>query len=79
MFQQASTTLASLSPMLKGGKHLLPPLSDIQQVSRTIAIAVAKKEVEQSKASDRKQERLLERIDEEFWLAEYQEYKRIAS
>ncbi len=79
MLQQASITLASMSPMLNGEQNLLPPLNDIQVVSRQIAIAVAKKAVEQGKAIDRTDDRLLERIDEEFWQAQYCEYRRIAS
>lgn len=79
MLQQASMTLASMSPMLKGGKQLLPPLSDIQNVSRKIAIEVAKKAVQQGKATDRTEERLSERLEEEFWQAQYCEYRRIAS
>ncbi|MGR5108250.1 NAD-dependent malic enzyme [Vibrio jasicida] len=79
MLQQASIALASMSPMLKGKNSLLPPLSDIQTVSQKIAIEVAKKAVEQGKASDITEERLLEKIDEEFWRAQYREYRRIAS
>lgn len=79
MLQQASMTLASMSPMLKGGKQLLPPLSDIQNVSRKIAIEVAKKAVQQGKATDRTEERLSERLEDEFWQAQYCEYRRIAS
>ncbi|PNI05708.1 NAD-dependent malic enzyme [Vibrio diazotrophicus] len=79
MLQQASMTLASMSPMLKGGKQLLPPLSDIQNVSRKIAVEVAKKAVQQGKATDRTEERLSERLEEEFWQAQYCEYRRIAS
>ncbi|WP_165313583.1 NAD-dependent malic enzyme [Vibrio ziniensis] len=79
MLQQASMTLASMSPMLNGSNHLLPPLSDIQNVSRKIAIEVAKKSVAQGKAADRIEERLLERLEEEFWQPQYCEYKRIAS
>ncbi|MGR2704090.1 NAD-dependent malic enzyme [Vibrio campbellii] len=79
MLQQASIALASMSPMLKGKNSLLPPLSDIQTVSRNIALEVAKKAVEQGKASDRTEERLQERINEEFWAAQYCEYRRIAS
>lgn len=79
MLQQASVTLASLSPMLNGGNTLLPPLNEIQNVSRQIALEVAKKAVEQGKASHRTEERLRERIDEEFWYAQYCEYRRIAS
>ena len=79
MLQQASITLASMSPMLKGRNSLLPPLSDIQAVSRKIALEVAKKAMEQEQASDRTEERLQERIDDEFWSAEYCEYRRVAS
>lgn len=79
MLQQASITLASMSPLLKGGKDLLPPLSDIQNVSLHIAIEVAKKAVEQGKAISRTEERLQEKIKEEFWSAQYREYRRIAS
>lgn len=79
MLQQASITLAALSPMLNGGNTLLPPLSEIENVSRKIALEVAKKAVEQGKASHQTEERLREKIDEEFWYAQYCEYRRIAS
>ncbi|MGI2881795.1 malic enzyme-like NAD(P)-binding protein [Vibrio furnissii] len=79
MLQQASIALASMSPMRSGGDRLLPPLSDIQAVSRHIALAVAKQAVAQGKAPDRTEERLLERIDEAFWQAQYSEYRRVAS
>ncbi|NVP02558.1 NAD-dependent malic enzyme, partial [Photobacterium damselae subsp. damselae] len=79
MLQQASIALAAMSPMRHGGQALLPSLSDIQAVSRHIALAVAKKAVEQGKATERTEDRLLERIDDAFWQAQYCEYRRIAS
>lgn len=79
MLQQASISLAAMSPIRKGGSSLLPPLSDIQAVSRHIALEVAKIAVEQGKAIDRTEERILERIEEEFWQAQYCDYRRIAS
>lgn len=81
MLQQASIALASMSPMMKGGQHILPPLSDIQNVSRHIAIEVAQKAVEQGVCvgTRRTLERLKEKIDENFWTAQYCDYQRIAS
>lgn len=79
MFQVASETLAEMSPMLNGKNSLLPALADIQVVSKYIALAVAKKAVEQAVASPRSEKRLQAKLDELFWDAKYSNYKRVAS
>ncbi|WP_027695127.1 NAD-dependent malic enzyme [Vibrio litoralis] len=79
MLQVASEALAELSPMANGSNRLLPPLQDIQEVSKHIALAVAKKAIEQKVAAPRSEARLSSKLDELFWQAKYAEYRRIAS
>ncbi|KLV02340.1 malate dehydrogenase [Photobacterium aquae] len=77
MLMESSRALAECSPMAKDGKGpLLPPLEEIQNVSRHIAFAVAKKAVEQRKAPKNSDERIKEKIDDNFWSSEYRRYKR---
>lgn len=79
MLMVSSRALAECSPLARHGEGaLLPPLQEIQQVSRHIAMAVAKKAVEQHKAPQRTDEQLLEKIDSFFWKPEYLKYKRTA-
>ncbi|MGR5145240.1 NAD-dependent malic enzyme [Photobacterium alginatilyticum] len=79
MLMESSRALAECSPLAQNGQGaLLPPLEAIQQVSRHIALAVAKKAVEQNKAPKRSDEQLLEKIDATFWEPEYLKYKRTA-
>ncbi|ELR63504.1 NAD-dependent malic enzyme [Photobacterium marinum] len=77
MLMESSRALAECSPLaINGEGALLPPLEDIQKVSRRIAIAVAKKAVEQGKAPASTDERIQEKIDANFWKSEYRRYKR---
>ncbi|GAB3529915.1 NAD-dependent malic enzyme [Photobacterium proteolyticum] len=77
MLMESSRALAECSPLAIDGKGaLLPPLEEIQTVSRHIAFAVAKKAVEQHKAPKNTDERIKEKIDANFWQAEYRRYKR---
>ena len=77
MLMESSRALAECSPLAINGKGaLLPPLEDIQNVSRYIAFAVAKKAVEQGKAPKNTDERIKEKIDDNFWSSEYRRYKR---
>ena len=79
MLMESSRALAECSPLAQNGQGaLLPPLEEIQQVSRHIALAVAKKAIEQNKAPQRSEEQLLEKIDSTFWGPEYLKYKRTA-
>ncbi|AJR08798.1 NAD-dependent malic enzyme [Photobacterium gaetbulicola] len=77
MLMESSRALAECSPLAINGKGaLLPPLEEIQNVSRHIAFAVAKKAVEQRKAPKNTDERIKEKINDNFWDAEYRRYKR---
>ncbi|MGF1681673.1 NAD-dependent malic enzyme [Photobacterium makurazakiensis] len=77
MLMESSRALAECSPLaINGSGALLPPLEDIQDVSCKIAFAVAKKAVEQKKASKNTDERIKEKINDNFWQSEYRRYKR---
>ncbi|MGF1758692.1 NAD-dependent malic enzyme [Photobacterium sagamiensis] len=77
MLMESSRALAECSPLaINGQGALLPPLEDIQKVSRKIAFAVAKKAVEQHKAPKNTDERIMEKIDANFWQSKYRRYKR---
>lgn len=77
MLMTASRTLATHSPMLrteKGG--LLPPVEDIEAVSRSIALAVAHTAVEEGIAPAQSDAALEEQIERMYWKAEYASYRR---
>ncbi|WP_028025627.1 NAD-dependent malic enzyme [Enterovibrio calviensis] len=77
MLMESSRALAECSPLAKYGRGpLLPPLEEIQLVSRHIALAVAKKAIEQGVALELTDEALQERIDAIFWQPKYRQYKR---
>jgi malate dehydrogenase (oxaloacetate-decarboxylating) len=77
MLMESSRALAECSPLaINGQGALLPPLEDIQKVSRKIAFAVAKKAIEQGKAPKNSDDRILEKIDANFWQSDYRNYKR---
>lgn len=79
MMMAASETLASLSPRALGtSSKLLPPIRDIEHVSRAIAFAVAKVALEQGHALEISDEQLLHNIDDNYWYPEYRHYKRIS-
>lgn len=77
MLQVASETLAAASPLANTGKGaLLPPLTQIAQLSKNIAFAVAKVAYEQGLALELSDTELLEKIEQNFWQPEYRQYKR---
>ncbi|MDD1780644.1 NAD-dependent malic enzyme [Enterovibrio sp. ZSDZ35] len=77
MLMESSRALAECSPLAKFGRGpLLPALEEIQNVSRHIALAVAKKAIEQGVALELTEDALLERIDAIFWQPKYRQYKR---
>lgn len=79
MLLTASSTLAECSPLATTGEgDLLPPLRQVQSVSKKIAFAVAKKAQEQALALPVSDEVLNSRIDKFFWHAEYRPYKRVS-
>ncbi|MDV7103396.1 NAD-dependent malic enzyme [Vibrio sp. TH_r3] len=77
MLMASSRALAECSPLaINGSGPLLPPLEDIREVSVKIAFAVAKKAMEQGVASQRTDDRIRQKIQENFWTPNYRPYKR---
>ncbi|WP_281545252.1 NAD-dependent malic enzyme [Grimontia sp. SpTr1] len=77
MLMESSRALAECSPLAKFGRGpLLPALEEIHSVSRHIALAVAKKAIEQGVALELTEDALQERIDAIFWQPKYRQYKR---
>ncbi|CUS48249.1 MAG: malate dehydrogenase (oxaloacetate-decarboxylating) MaeA [Idiomarinaceae bacterium HL-53] len=79
MMLVASATLAAMSPRVKGtGQSLLPPLREIEELSREIAFAVGKVAQQQGHALEITDELLRARISKIFWHPEYREYRRVS-
>jgi malate dehydrogenase (oxaloacetate-decarboxylating) len=79
MLQVASETLAAASPLANTGKgELLPPLTQIAQLSKEIAFAIAKVAYEQGLALELPDTELQAKIERNFWQPEYRQYKRIS-
>ncbi|BAP43994.1 malate dehydrogenase [Pseudomonas sp. StFLB209] len=77
MLMAASNALAECSPMVTGeGDAVLPPLKDIQQVSRKIALAVAKEAQAEGLALETPEDVILDAIERNFWTPEYRTYRR---
>lgn len=80
MLMAASEALAAKSPLANGeSKYLLPRLTQISELSKYIAFAVAKVAMEQDLALPLSDELLLEKIESNFWQAEYRPYKRVST
>ena len=74
-----SRSLAAQSPLVtteRGG--LLPPVDQIETVSRQIAVAVARAAIEQGVAPALDDETLMARIEKTWWQADYAPYRRSA-
>jgi len=79
MLQVASETLAAASPLANTGEgELLPPLTEIAQLSKDIAFAVAKVAYAEGLALALSDEELKAKIERNFWQPEYRQYKRIS-
>ncbi|MDO6446562.1 NAD-dependent malic enzyme [Colwellia sp. 1_MG-2023] len=79
MLMVASKTLAEASPLANTGKgELLPPLTEIANLSKKIAFAVAKIAFDQGLALRIDDESLRAKIERNFWQPEYRQYKRIS-
>ncbi|GAA4903286.1 NAD-dependent malic enzyme [Ferrimonas pelagia] len=79
MLMASSRALAECSPLgQKGEGALLPPLEEIQEVSKQIAFAVGKAAMADGVAMKVKQDDLRAAIDRAFWQPEYRSYKRSA-
>lgn len=79
MLMSASRALASCSPMATDPDGaLLPPLEEIQDVSRQIAKAVAKTAQLQGQALQVSDAALDAAIEANFWSPEYRQYRRVS-
>ena len=80
MLMIASITLSENSPQIEEpSASILPPLTDLPQISRKIAFAVAKMAMNQGHAREMSDDELLEVIERNFWTPAYREYRRIAT
>lgn len=80
MLRIASETLAEASPLANTGSGgLLPPLTQLAQLSRKIAFAVAKMAMQQGYALEMDDESLTRKIESNFWKPQYRQYKRVSS
>lgn len=80
MLMMASTTLAQSAPeSVNVNDGILPPLTELASLSRTIAFAVAKVAISEGHAREISDEELHAAIDHHFWTPEYREYRRIAT
>lgn len=79
MLMAASTALANASPLANTGTGaLLPPLTEIADLSKQIAFAVGKVAMQQELALEMSDDALKNSIDKNFWNAEYRPYKRVS-
>jgi malate dehydrogenase (oxaloacetate-decarboxylating) len=77
MMMAASRALAEASPVVKDGKGaLLPPLQNIRDVSKIIALAVFKQAIIDGVAMPVPESLIAEKIEANFWRPEYRDYRR---
>jgi len=77
MMMITSIALAEVSPASKyPDGSLLPPLSEIREVSRHIAFAVYKQAIADGVALAIPEESIINALDKQFWIPEYREYRR---
>ena len=77
MLITCSKTLAAHSPLATTGKGgLLPPVEEIEMISRAIALDVALVAQAEGVAEKLSEEELIANIDNTFWHARYTSYKR---
>ncbi|TQI82348.1 NAD-dependent malic enzyme [Serratia fonticola] len=77
MLMAASRTLARCSPLVREGQGpLLPDVSEIQQVTREIALSVAIAAQSDGVAVEITEEALRNNIEANFWHPQYRRYKR---
>lgn len=73
MLTAAAWTLSDAAPCLDDdrGRSLLPALTDVRELSRTIALAVAREAQRHGLAEERSEEELARRVDELRWTPRY--------
>ena len=80
MLQVASETLAAASPLANNqSNELLPPLTAIAQLSKSIAFAIAQVAFRQNLALPMSEDELLAKIEQNFWKPAYRQYRRIST
>jgi len=78
MLITASEVLASASPMVIAGEGaLLPPLTNIAELSKTMAFEIVKVAQQENVAESMTDEALMAAIEDNFWLPEYRQYQRV--
>ncbi|WP_372879233.1 NAD-dependent malic enzyme [Spongiibacter marinus] len=80
MLMAASRCLAEAASQYHDKRNrVLPPLTELAELSRAIAFAVAKVAQAQGLARERSDEELQADIERNFWAPNYREYRRIAA
>ena len=80
MLREASKTLAAASPKANSGEGgLLPAFTELSALSKQIAFNVAKVAMQQGLALELDDAMLQQKIDENFWLPQYRQYKRVSA
>ncbi|MGE8539940.1 MAG: NAD-dependent malic enzyme [Acinetobacter sp.] len=78
MLMASSNALADCSPKLQDpNADLLPDLSQIQQISKVIAVKVAQAAMDDGVAPVMSLKDLQQKIDDNFWKPEYRQYHRV--
>jgi len=79
MLMASSRALAECSPLgVAGEGALLPPLNEVQEVSRKIAFAVAKQAQQDGVALSTSDEVIWDNVERNFWYPRYRHYRRAA-
>jgi malate dehydrogenase (oxaloacetate-decarboxylating) len=79
MLMATSLCLAQVSPMAQDASgSLLPPLTEIATISKKMAFDVAKIAIEQGHALAISDEMLMAKIERNFWLPCYRDYRRVS-
>jgi len=77
MLMVASETLAAASPLANTGEgDLLPPITEVANISKEIAFAIGKLAQQQNLALEISDEQLHANIERNFWKPHYRTYKR---
>ena len=79
MLMVASKTLAELAPGVGAPEDgILPPLTSLTEISKEIALAVARVAQDEGWALRTSEEEIIEHIERNFWKPEYRRYRRVA-
>jgi malate dehydrogenase (oxaloacetate-decarboxylating) len=80
MLRSASETLAANSPLANTGRGgLLPPFTELAELSKKIAFAVARVAMQQGLALELDDNTLQQKIEDNFWRPEYRQYRRTSN